>query len=603
MNRNRHPREVYSGDAEAFANRYESVSFEQVHGAWLHLLPPRSGLALDVGAGSGRDAAWLAARGWEVVAVEPAKGMREKARRLHESARIRWLDDALPALAETHRLDYSFDLILLSAVWMHVPTRQRERAFRKLANLLKPGGLFVFTLRHGEPDSGRAMHPVDGAELAGLGRKFALEAVALPKPETTDALGRPDVHWSTHVFRLPDDGTGALPLIRHIIINDPKSSTYKLALLRILVRIADGARGMILHRDDDRVTVPFGLVALYWLKVFKNLVGAGASITSVAASEAARLYPQQANPRVGLGFARDGFRALAHVSPVDFRIGARFSGSDASNLIRALRDICRNIRQMPAHYITLPGSDAPVFLAEPARVSKRRCTGLVLARDFLSAFGEFRIPTHIWESMSRYACWLEPAIVNEWCELMRAYDERRGVRRSMDDYMRALAWLEPERDTARVRERVGALMGEGRAVHCVWTGRRLRTAFEIDHCFPFACWPNNDLWNLLPASRRANLQKASRLPSAELLYGSRERILEWWREGYGGWGVLERFREEAFSSLPLSAMLAGHGGGVAGKTEVQNGVVGAGLWESVFCGVDSQRVRLRTDQRLEEWEG
>ena len=31
--------------------------------------------ALDIGAGSGRDTAWLAAEGWNVVAVEPALGL------------------------------------------------------------------------------------------------------------------------------------------------------------------------------------------------------------------------------------------------------------------------------------------------------------------------------------------------------------------------------------------------------------------------------------------------------------------------------------------------------------------------------------------------
>lgn len=36
-------------------------------------------LALDVGAGSGRDAAWLASWGYEVVAAEPAAGMRREA--------------------------------------------------------------------------------------------------------------------------------------------------------------------------------------------------------------------------------------------------------------------------------------------------------------------------------------------------------------------------------------------------------------------------------------------------------------------------------------------------------------------------------------------
>jgi len=49
------------------------------------------------------------------------------------------------------------------------------------------------------------------------------------------------VNWTQLTVRLPDDGSGALPLLRHIILNDDKSSTYKLALLRVLCRIADGA--------------------------------------------------------------------------------------------------------------------------------------------------------------------------------------------------------------------------------------------------------------------------------------------------------------------------------------------------------------------------
>lgn len=44
-------------------------------------------------------------------------------------------------------------------------------------------------------------------------------------------------------LRLPDDGTGALPLLRHVILNDQKSATYKLGLLRALCRAADGAAG------------------------------------------------------------------------------------------------------------------------------------------------------------------------------------------------------------------------------------------------------------------------------------------------------------------------------------------------------------------------
>ena len=42
-----------------------------------------------------------------------------------------------------------FDLIWLSAVWMHVPPADRPRAFRKMVSLLKPAGWIMLSLRHG----------------------------------------------------------------------------------------------------------------------------------------------------------------------------------------------------------------------------------------------------------------------------------------------------------------------------------------------------------------------------------------------------------------------------------------------------------------------
>jgi hypothetical protein len=66
---------TYDLQAAAFATLYESVTAESVHVA--DFIPRGAGLsALDVGAGSGRDAAWLVSLGFDVLAVEPARGMR-----------------------------------------------------------------------------------------------------------------------------------------------------------------------------------------------------------------------------------------------------------------------------------------------------------------------------------------------------------------------------------------------------------------------------------------------------------------------------------------------------------------------------------------------
>lgn len=127
---------AYDARARELADAYETLTFEQVHEPILDLLPKAPARILDVGAGSGRDAAWLAYRGHEVIAIEPSSGMRHEARERHPDPRIRWLEDSLPALPEAHRLGLEFDFIFASAVWMHVRPEDRQRAFRKLVTLL-----------------------------------------------------------------------------------------------------------------------------------------------------------------------------------------------------------------------------------------------------------------------------------------------------------------------------------------------------------------------------------------------------------------------------------------------------------------------------------
>lgn len=140
--------DAYTTHARRFFEQYQRLRFEDVHAAWLQYLPSQPEFALDVGAGSGRDAAALAERGWEVLAVEPSNGLRALGQEATAGKNVHWLADALPDLGQVRALSYRFNLVLVSAVWMHVAPGQRERAFRILTELLAPGGLLVITLRH-----------------------------------------------------------------------------------------------------------------------------------------------------------------------------------------------------------------------------------------------------------------------------------------------------------------------------------------------------------------------------------------------------------------------------------------------------------------------
>src|SRR5271166_5499625 len=63
--------EGYAEEAEALIEQYEKLSFADVHRQVLHLIPTAPGRVLDIGSGTGRDAAAFATMGHEVVAVEP----------------------------------------------------------------------------------------------------------------------------------------------------------------------------------------------------------------------------------------------------------------------------------------------------------------------------------------------------------------------------------------------------------------------------------------------------------------------------------------------------------------------------------------------------
>jgi len=189
----------YAESADRLAEDYERIAFADVHRAILPLFPAAPGRVLDIGAGTGRDAAALAALGHSVVAVEPVAELRAHAARLHPSPAITWLDDALPDLDRLHAQDGRFELVMLTAVWMHLDAEERQRAMPRVAALLSPGGLLALSLRHGPVPAGRRMFDVSAAETIALAREAGLALAH--QSERGDMFGRGTVRWDVLAFR------------------------------------------------------------------------------------------------------------------------------------------------------------------------------------------------------------------------------------------------------------------------------------------------------------------------------------------------------------------------------------------------------------------
>lgn len=544
VNQNIH---FYHQNAPSLAESYQQLSFEDVHSSWKPYWPTtgdgqQPARILDIGAGSGRDAKWFAEHGGEVFAVEPASSLRQLGREHTEGLEVTWLDDSLPELKKVIDLGMRFDLILVSAVWMHIAKSQRKRAFRKLANLLASNGKLVISLRHGGFDDERVDHGVSVEELELLAKDHALQ-VCLKTDLDADAMGRGDVQWQTVVLNLPDDGTGDLTKVRHIIVNDAKAATYKLALLRTLLRIADAHPGAVLDRTDGKVALPQGLVALYWIRQFKRLIDI--EIGGI------RGIQQNSNTSRGLGFVKDdGWCKLRHLAADDLAIGALFIGEDAKALQKAFKHTLSTIKQGPVTFIYQGAKENKLFEMLPPSKRRTQLSSFFIDSEFLASFGTFVLDESLWECLRLYSSWIEPLVVNQWVLEMQRFENNKARNIGLQTYHDCLIWVDKDHDTREVRKKVDALRQCGTEIHSVWSGTKLRESYHVDHCLPFAYWPNNDRWNLLPTTATENLNKKDRLPKSKRLHDSKERILEWWQTAWQSEQEQTRFFDEAVLSLP-----------------------------------------------------
>jgi SAM-dependent methyltransferase len=191
--------EGYAEEAEQLLGRYESITFEVAQAPVLHLIPTAPSRILDIGAGTGRDAAALAARGYSVVAAEPTAALRLGGMARHTSPRIEWIDDSLPLLAVLRARGEAFDLVMLTAVWMHLDEAERRTAMPAVASLVRAAGTVLMSLRHGPVPRGRRMFDVTAEETVRLAEAHDL-GVVFNRLTGSVLAGNEDVTWTRLAF-------------------------------------------------------------------------------------------------------------------------------------------------------------------------------------------------------------------------------------------------------------------------------------------------------------------------------------------------------------------------------------------------------------------
>ena len=133
---------AYDAKAASFAQDWhDQPAPSDLHAVVKRYFQP--GATADIGCGSGREVAWLAAEGFAATGYDASSGLLQQAR-----ARYPQLSFAFAALPELKGIaDGSFDNVLCETVIMHLPQAQIAPAVARMLEILKPGGIFYLSWR------------------------------------------------------------------------------------------------------------------------------------------------------------------------------------------------------------------------------------------------------------------------------------------------------------------------------------------------------------------------------------------------------------------------------------------------------------------------
>ncbi len=508
--------QYYTSHAEEIAARYETGRGPI---KYFRLAFAEGARVLDIGSGSGRDASRLADDGHVVYGIDPSRGMRDNAVARHPNLTGRLLEGSLPQdLPDLDSLGGAFDGVLCSAVLQHLPRSALFEAVFAIRGILKPGGRVLVSIPTDRPGldgdsrdpSERLYTKIVPGELRLLFERAGFTTIGQWSDE--DSLDRREMRWVTFLFSIETSvHVRPLDLVAGVLgRKEKKVATYKFALFRALCDIALTQPRIVRwqagrdDRLDDEVCVPVDAIASRWIRYYWPIferTDHGPFLPQMNGEQEAGQHK--------LGFARELdrlMRCYPHGGLQQFVADEHEQRIPESAGYHALRlRVSRVIKEGPVKYAG--GS-------------------LSTGRLFRPSGNHVILDAALWRELTLMGHWIQDALILRWAELTVRLSGSSVPKEKV--ISRLLVEAEAEHDTDIARE----IFKKYPNPCCVWTGQRLdkrgAVTFAVDHLLPFSIWRRNDLWNLLPADPRVNLEKTDLLPKRQLLIDRRATIHDYW---------------------------------------------------------------------------
>ena len=193
----------YKNNAKYLSQRYESAKVDNIHSLLLSTFPSKSYL-LEIGCGSGRDASFMYQNNYDVLAIDGSREMIDEAKRCHPE-----LADKLKVVKipdELHTEPASFDGVYSIATLMHLEKYDIDKTIEKIANIMKLGAKFLFSVSiqrddvddQGKDDKGRHFTIMSKDEWVVLCEKYGF--TLRQSVVNGDGLDRDGIIWLTCVM-------------------------------------------------------------------------------------------------------------------------------------------------------------------------------------------------------------------------------------------------------------------------------------------------------------------------------------------------------------------------------------------------------------------
>ncbi|BBF23091.1 methyltransferase domain-containing protein [Sutterella megalosphaeroides] len=511
-----------------------------------------------------------------------------------------------------------FDVVTSSGVLQHLDASELYETAAFIASVTSEKGVVLVAVPTEHPGdgatSGRFFSNLPAAHYTSLFERLGFSLVALSDPIEAGPKPTPAL-WRTMVFLRETGRVRAGTSLFGIVEQDSKTATYKFALLKTLcdlnIRSSGGVRFLsdkemrhiaasttstasdaaLRILADPRVAVPFyGVVELwienYWRLYAPEVVRAPKKSDDDLLKDAPRQVSGSRRP----GFVAPLFDLIRDYQGDLWRLKQDlYSGAWTETALGPLRakdskeyDLRVRRRTLYAKLVTSVAStvkDGPVryagnslsenlltvlsdanrlFSVRPyedvAGGGKRRTTKPATPDDFRLRCGELVFPADLWRELTAVAPWLTDSVALGWAKLSHRFSVLSGATHTSSEILERLI-PEPDQRSTTLARTVYLDRIRNQGLVCVWSELPLTDrTLDVDHVIPWAKSRSNDLWNLLPAESSVNRGKSDRLPSAALLYESRNRVFDDWTLLADRYEAL--FFAQAASAFPAAGLSA-----------------------------------------------